>query len=112
VATRTPLIAEVLRDRNALYRETTTGIENGYTLKLVNKTERAQRYAIALHDSEPLVLHASSTVEVPAGAVAAVPVTVVAPADTHGRHEVHFAIRSVDGSVRKTVESSFFGPTP
>ena len=27
VGTRTPLIAEVLRDRNALYRETTTGIE-------------------------------------------------------------------------------------
>jgi polyferredoxin len=31
VGHRSPMIAEVLRDRNALYRETATGIENGYT---------------------------------------------------------------------------------
>jgi polyferredoxin len=53
VGTRSVLIAEVLRDRNALYRETATGIENGYTLKLVNKSDRAQRYEIALQAMSP-----------------------------------------------------------
>jgi polyferredoxin len=113
VATRTPLIAEVLRDRNALYRETTGGIENGYTLKLVNKTDHAQRYAVALRgESERgsgMVLHAP-VVTVPAGEVASVPVIVTAPGNVHGRHEVHFEVISADGSVRKSVESSFFGP--
>jgi len=112
VATRTPLIAEVLRDRNALYRETAAGIENGYTLKLVNKTERVQRFAIALQDSSSMVLHTAPIIEVAASDVASVPVVVVAPAGIHGRHEIHFAIHSSDGTVRKTVESSFFGPTP
>jgi cytochrome c oxidase accessory protein FixG len=113
VATRTPLIAEVLRDRNALYRETAEGIENGYTLKLVNKTDRTERYAVALRgESERgsrLVLHAP-VVTVPAGAVVPVPVTVTAPGNVHGRHEVHFEVISADGRVHKSVESSFFGP--
>jgi polyferredoxin len=113
VATRTPLIAEVLRDRNALYRETVEGIENGYTLKLVNKTDHAQRYAVALRGeserSSGMVLHAP-VVTVPPGEVASVPVTVTAPGNVQGRHEVHFEVISADGSVRKSVESSFFGP--
>jgi len=118
VGTRTPLIAEVLRDRNALYRETTAGIENGYTLKLVNKTDREQRYVVALRGEDDrddgegsggFVLHAP-VVNVPAGDVVAVPVTVTAPAGTHGRTEVRFEVIAADGSVRKSVESSFFGP--
>jgi polyferredoxin len=113
VGTRTPLIAEVLRDRNALYRETAGGIENGYTLKLVNKTDRDQRYAVALRGvrerSSGMVLHAPIAA-VPAGEVVSVPVTVTAPADTRGRREVHFEVISADGGVRKSVESSFFGP--
>ena len=46
--TRSPLIVEVLRDRNALYRVAADGIDNGYTLKLVNKTDAAQEYRITL----------------------------------------------------------------
>jgi cytochrome c oxidase accessory protein FixG len=43
VASRAPLIVDILRDRNALYRETGNGtIENSYTLKIVNKTPIAQ----------------------------------------------------------------------
>ncbi|MFC5568641.1 4Fe-4S dicluster domain-containing protein [Lysobacter yangpyeongensis] len=129
VGTRAPLIAEVLRDRNALYRETADGIENGYTLKLVNKTERAQDYLISLrtddddgranrdeheHDdrNDALRLQAPASVTVAAGEVASVPVTVLADDDVHGRKEVHFVVAARDGSVRKQVESSFFGPTP
>jgi hypothetical protein len=27
-----------------------------------------------------------------------------------GRHDVHFAVRAVDGSAQSRVDSSFFGP--
>ncbi|HWI24148.1 MAG TPA: 4Fe-4S dicluster domain-containing protein [Lysobacter sp.] len=111
VAGRSPLIAEVLRDRNALYRETVTGIENGYTLKLVNKTERAQRYSIALQATSELTM-APRVVEVAAGAVVSVPLTVSAPASVRGRRDLHFAVASADGSVQRDVDSSFFGPMP
>ncbi len=44
VTHRASLIVELLHDRNALYRERPDGgIENGYTVKLVNKTDRAHR---------------------------------------------------------------------
>jgi len=127
VAHRSPLIAEVLRDRNALYRETADGIENGYTIKLVNKTDRAQVYVISLradgdagrgdnrghsdegHD-DALRLQAPASVTVAAGEVSAVPVTVLAGDDVHGRQDVHFVVAARDGSVRKVVDSSFFGP--
>jgi cytochrome c oxidase accessory protein FixG len=111
VAGRSPLIAEVLRDRNALYRETTTGIENSYTLKLVNKTERAQRYSIALQATSELTM-APRVVEVAAGAVVSVPLTVWAPASVQGRRDLHFAVAAADGSVQRDVDSSFFGPMP
>ena len=111
VGTRSELIAEVLRDRNALYRETLAGIENGYTLKLANKTDRPQRYQVSLSAGAPgLALADVPVITVPAGEVASVPITVSAAKDTHGRRKVTFDIRSTDGATRESVESSFFGP--
>jgi cytochrome c oxidase accessory protein FixG len=111
VAHRSPLIAEVLRDRNALYHDTGRGIANGYTLKLANKAEHAQRYQVVLETPErDLVLAPLPPVVVAAGAVAEVPLTVTGPATMHGRHEVHFSVRAVDGSAQSRVDSSFFGP--
>lgn len=111
VTHRSPLIAEVLRDRNALYRETTTGIENGYTLKVANKGEVPERYRIALTSSSAaLVLQSPPTVDVAAGAVVSIPLTVSAPASLHGRHDIHFDVRAADGSADVLVDSSFFGP--
>src|SRR5690606_3955671 len=46
---RSPLIVEVLRDRNALYRVVGDGqVENDYTLKIVNKSDNAATYRIAV----------------------------------------------------------------
>ena len=109
---RSPLIAEVLRDRNALYRETDEGIENGYTLKLVNKTDQPQQYTIRIQSQVArLRLRESPAVEVAAGSVAAQPVTLVAPASTAGRHDLQIIVRAADGT-EKIVDSSFFGPMP
>ncbi|MFD0737851.1 4Fe-4S dicluster domain-containing protein [Lysobacter koreensis] len=112
IAARSPLIAEVLRDRNALYRVTDDGIDNGYTLKLVNKTAAAQRYRISLESGTPgIVLRGGPrTVQALAEQVVSVPVEATAPATLKGRHAVRFVIVSGDGRTRETVDSSFFGP--
>ena len=42
--------------------------------------------------------------------VLTLPVTVTAPAGTRGRAPLKFTVESGDGRVRKSVDSSFFGP--
>src|SRR5690606_37669736 len=54
VTTRSDLIVDVLRDRNALYRSGSDGrIENGYTLKLVNKTNGARGFIVEVESKTP-----------------------------------------------------------
>ncbi len=112
VGGRSELIAEVLRDRNALYRTAGDGrIENGYTLKLINKSDRAQSYRIRIEAGAGLALPGGMLL-VPAQPqqVVSVPVVVAAPATTHGRQPLRFLIDSTDGASSETVDSSFFGP--
>jgi len=112
VTTRSPLIVEVLRDRNALYRETAQGVENSYSLKLVNKTDAEARYRIVLETAPA----GASLSRIPAEIVLepqkvlTLPLTVAGPAGTRGRAPLRFTLESSDGRVRKSVDSSFFGP--
>ncbi|MFT5448013.1 MAG: polyferredoxin [Gammaproteobacteria bacterium] len=49
VLMRTPVGLDVLRDRNALYRETSQGlVENVYTLKIINMDERRHEYTVEI----------------------------------------------------------------
>lgn len=49
VATRVPLEVDIIRDRNALYRETFDGlVENVYTLKILNKSQQAFTYQVSV----------------------------------------------------------------
>jgi cytochrome c oxidase accessory protein FixG len=113
VTHRSPVIAEVLRDRNALYRERADDrIENGYTVKIVNKTVEPRRYRIALEGGDDIAL-AGGAIEVAAAAeeVVEVPVILAADDDVHGKHAVTFIVDTVgDPEARKRIESSFFGP--
>ncbi len=114
ISHRSPLIADVLRDRNALYRTVADGIENGYTLKLANKTEIGQTYVVTVTSEVPGLELRQAPIEIPvaAGEVRAEGMTVKAPASVHGRQPVRFVIETADGSVQTTVDSSFFGPVP
>jgi polyferredoxin len=110
IGSRAPLIVEVLRDRNALYRVTDAGLENHYTLKIANKRDVAQRYNIAIEGTPKGVsLRALPPVEVAAGAVASVPVIVDAPRAFTGRHSMRFRVRNEDGRAEATADSSVFG---
>ncbi|TXH73357.1 MAG: cytochrome c oxidase accessory protein CcoG, partial [Lysobacteraceae bacterium] len=114
VTHRSPLIAEALRDRNALYHTEADGsVRNSYALKLVNKTQQAQTYKIAIKADNGITLQqGTQTVNADAEQVLDLPLSLVAPADIHGKHPVMFVVETADGSVRKEVPSSFFGPAP
>jgi polyferredoxin len=112
VAHRAPVIVDVLRDRNALYRETADGgIENVYALKLVNKTQTVQRLHFDLEHGHDLRIVTPTSVEVPVGAVANVPLTLRAErGEIHGMHHVELRVRNADGSIEIEHKSEFFAP--
>ncbi|HQQ59346.1 MAG TPA: FixG Ig-like domain-containing protein, partial [Thermomonas sp.] len=113
VVHRSPLIADVLRDRNALYQQQGSHIANGYTLKLVNKTDTDHVYRVQIEvaDKSPLALKGSPlAVKVPAGQVIAQDVEIGSNSPIKGRHDVTFVIEASDGSAKKRVDSAFFGP--
>jgi polyferredoxin len=112
VGHRSTLIAEVLRDRNALYRVVADDqVENSYTLKIVNKEVKAQQYRISLlapHDIE--LSGGSRIVDAAAEEVLTLPLTLSADDDVEGKNKVTFVVESIDGQARQEVPSSFFGP--
>ncbi|MEJ5206952.1 4Fe-4S dicluster domain-containing protein [Denitratimonas sp. CY0512] len=118
VAMRSPLIVEVLHDRNALYRELADGsIENGYGLKLVNKTGQAATYSVQVQSEADVSLSdAPLVIELPAEQVVSLPVTLQAPGGAvKGRVTVEFIVQgegqSADAPPVKVVEeAAFFGP--
>lgn len=108
---RDPLIVEAMRDRNALYRVVEDGVDNGYTLKLANKTDAPQTYRIRLEGADAgLVLRDAGAITVPAQDVVPVELTVHGPKAVTGRKPLRFVVESTDGTVKETVDSSFFGP--
>jgi polyferredoxin len=112
VATRSPLIVEALRDRNALFRPVADGVANDYTLKLVNKTDESQTYRVRIESSnrDLHLARGDARVTVAAQHVVSLPVSVDAPESIKGRHTLRFVVETADGRVRETVDSSFFGP--
>jgi len=116
VTHRSPVIAEVLRDRNAMYSQASDGgIENSYTLKLVNKDQQAHQFVVDVSSANIpgiSLRDGSKTVRAESGEVLSVPVTVKASSGASGRHDVQFHVRGVDVDAGVTINSSFFGPNP
>ena len=113
VLNRTPLIVDVLRDRNALYRVAADkSIENAYTLKLVNKQGVAQRFRIELVDAADLgIVDGPLIVEAAAEQVISRPITLRASASTHGRRDVTLRIQSIEDPGLKVEHTTrFFAP--
>ncbi|MDZ4349487.1 MAG: 4Fe-4S dicluster domain-containing protein [Xanthomonadaceae bacterium] len=114
ISQRSGLIIDVLRDRNALYREATDGtIENAYTLKLVNKQMREHRYRLIV-EGNPAVRLAADPGQLIAGAeqVLTVPVTLSAESGAvRGPTEVVLVIQSIDDpTLQARRDTRFFAP--
>jgi polyferredoxin len=116
MAMRTPLILDVIRDRNFLYRELPDGdIENIYTLKIVNQQNEPRTFRLAVDGVAGIELDGvAGTVLVGGGEVLSLPVRARAPADSaYGIMEISFNVTDVDDpSVTMTEDSRFLGPTP
>ena len=114
--TRTPLILDVIRDRNALYREMRGGrIENAYTLKMINLDDKAHRYRLSAGGMPGLqLLEPAGEIAVPPGSVNAIPARLEAPADqASGVHRIVMTLAAADGSGVTVHENTrFIGPSP
>jgi polyferredoxin len=113
---REPLIVDAIRDRNALYRINADGqVENAYTLRLINKLDRPQRYRVEVRAPAGIrLLHAPVEVDAAPEQVLTLALTLVAPAGAvAGRQDVDFVITGLtDPPLRQAHTTRFFGPNP
>jgi polyferredoxin len=90
---------DVIRDRNALFRERPDGrIENVYNVKILNKDREGHEFRITASGIEGLEIdYAGPTVRVGAGAVQSVPLRIRVPrASAKGGADIVFGIEVVD----------------
>jgi cytochrome c oxidase accessory protein FixG len=112
---RKPLIVDVLRDRNALYRIASDAeVENSYTIKITNKATQSRRFSVTLAGNSAIQMREPSvSVEVEGRSTYAHPVTLFAPTGQLATQtEISFIVRAQDqANVERTVKSKFFAPT-
>ncbi len=113
--TRTPLELDVIRDRNALYRETSEGlVENIYTLKLINMDTRPHVFHLSVEGIEGmLIVTRKRDLQVKSGEVVELPVRVqVDPVNLkRASNEIQFHLQATDEPELQTVETArFIGP--
>jgi cytochrome c oxidase accessory protein FixG len=106
---------DVIRDRNALFRERADGrIENVYNVKILNKDREGHEFRITGSGIEGLeVDYVGPTVWVGPGAVQSVPLRVRIPGDAlEGGADIVFGIEVVDRpDLTASGKARFFAPT-
>ncbi|MCB6184732.1 cytochrome c oxidase accessory protein CcoG [Leeia sp. TBRC 13508] len=112
LAVRNPLKADVLRDRNTLVRETADGLENVYSLIIINTDEKDHQYNVSVDGIDGIKL-ASDTklpVAMASGSTLKFPVRVIADPEKAkpGTYDIHFKIEAVDTPTLSRVEKSTF----
>ncbi|MEM1173403.1 MAG: cytochrome c oxidase accessory protein CcoG [Pseudomonadota bacterium] len=114
MVTRTPIILDVLRDRNSLFREVGADmIENTYTLKVINQRNEERVYRIDVTGIDGLVAdRLADPVVVEGGSVLSLPVTLRAPrSEARGVSDIEFRITDLNEISDSLVEDSrFVGP--
>jgi len=114
VASRNLIEIDVLRDRNALYRELPDGrMENVYTVKIVNKDGAAHRFRLSVSGLEGAELDTDSPAgEIAAESVGAVPVRVrVGPGIGSGGRQIELTAEAIDRpELRASAGSTFILP--
>jgi len=106
---------DVIRDRNALYRERSDGrVENVYNVKILNKDRDAHEFRILGSGLEGLEIdYAGPTVWVAAGAVQSVPVRIRVPRGTvQGGTDVELSVAATDRpELTASGKARFIAPT-
>lgn len=116
LAQRVPLSVEAIRDRNQLYRENNEGmIENVYMLKIMNKSQHDESYALKVLGDNAIALEKTPVLNIGAGEFVSLPITLVADPGKldKTKYAISFEVRSVhDSKVVETIESRFLAPAP
>ncbi len=115
-AVRSPLLVDVLRDRGALLRESEHGIENAYTLRLLNRTASEQWVEISAEGLPGLQLLGPATHLLPPDSISSLAVTLAVPdagsaSAAVDLRPIRFAVRSLrDPQLARVERSSFALP--
>jgi len=110
---RVPLRADLIRDRNALYRELPGGmIENVYTLKITNMDSAPHRYNLVPQDDTDVQIDTSGPLDLRAEEVAGISVRIRMPrAAGQGVQDVKLELRAIDDpSIRKIINTRVLLP--
>ena len=114
VTQRKPLALDIIRDRNALYRQVEDHkVENVYTLKLMNKGESGQNYTIAADGLAGLeIIMDIEDIYVPSGDVLNLPVRIRANTQgiTQASLPVSLQLIEIESGATVTEETRFFAP--
>ena len=113
VSSRPAILLDVMRDRNALYRELADGrVENSYTLRISNRTSVAREFQISAVGMAELSIAGEQTIRLQPGEVGSLPITLrVDEVQRGGRQDIEFVVQaSDDASVSSRAESRFFVP--
>lgn len=114
VALKSSFKVDVIRDRGVMARINAKGLlENVYRLQIMNASEQAQQYSIAVNGLQGLEVSSDSKVEVSAASEKFVPVRLQL-SDSNvdiesGSHTIHFEVKSASGELIRE-ESKFLVP--
>ena len=111
VITRSDIDATLLRAPGALFQQTTTGIENLYTLRVINKTSRNLPVELKLENSKGTVTLMGGAFLVPKEQLAQTSVLIDLPDDalTPGRTKLKIGVYA-KGERLETIDTVFIGP--
>ena len=113
MTTRVPLRADLLRDRNALYRELPGDlVENVYTLKITNMDNQPHRYEMTVLNNDAVEIDLSQPLELAAEEVAGISLRLRIPKSAgQGVQSLDIEFRaSDDPSIRKVVKAKALMP--
>jgi cytochrome c oxidase accessory protein FixG len=115
MATRTPIILDVIRDRNQLYRELPGGeYENIYTIKVINQRNEAREFRLTVDGPDGIVLDgAPDVIRVVGGGVHSLPVRVrSSKASAPGINTIDFKVVDLESDESRVEDSRLIGPLP
>ncbi|MEM7209240.1 MAG: cytochrome c oxidase accessory protein CcoG [Pseudomonadota bacterium] len=117
LANRIPLELDIIRDRNALFREASNGyLENVYTVRVMNMEERDHTYTLNVDGELDFFINGKNTsidIQVPAGEVAsrAISLQVDPYTLTRSNYEIFISITSQSNAeLTRREPARFLGP--
>jgi len=115
IATRIPLELDIIRDRNALYRETVDGlVENIYTLKLINMDTEDHSYNLRIDGLKDMTfIKPKAEIKIKSGEVINLAVRIqIDPINLNKTSSiVNFYLKSIDQpDLAVTEKARFIGP--